>query len=190
MGGWWGIAFVVLLFSSAAMASLPTAADSDTAIAAFYRSHTTIVVLQQAIGALALVAFVIFALALNPNRWLMPVVYAFVAVELLTNIIPLVAIGVQGEWRQLTVAEDFADAVLFITAAAFAVVATLDEPLWLRLIAYLVTAACVLRAVLGFSGATSLDLVAPLTLIAFVLVLSIRLLVRPASVIGEQTAAR
>ena len=73
-GGWWGTAFVVLLFVSAAMASLPTSADSDAAITAFYRDHASVVVLQQVVGAVALAPFVLFALSLEPNRWLRPAV--------------------------------------------------------------------------------------------------------------------
>ena len=94
-GGGWGIVFVVLLFASAAMASLPTAADSDATIAGFYREHGTVVVLQQAVGALAMVPFILFALSLEPNRWLRPVLIVFVAVELLTNLVPLLILWSQ-----------------------------------------------------------------------------------------------
>jgi hypothetical protein len=45
---------------------------------------------------------------------------------------------------------------------------------------YVAAAACVLRAVVSPFGITALDQVAPLVLVAFVLVLSIKLLVRPA----------
>lgn len=178
--GAWGIAFAVLLLVSAAMASLPTAADSDAAITAFYRAHSGIVVLQQLVGALALVPFVAFALSLAPNRWLRPALFLFVAVELITNIVPLVIVATPGAAHQLTLVEDVADSALFISVALFLVAATLAEPMWLRALAYVVAAACVFRALVSPFGVTALDQVAPLAFLAFVLVFSIRLLARPA----------
>ena len=178
--GAWGIAFAVLLLVSAAMASLPTAAESDAAITAFYRAHSGIVVLQQVVGALALVPFVAFALSLAPNRWLRPALFLFVAVELITNIVPLVIVATPGAAHQLTLVEDVADSALFISVALFLVAATLAEPMWLRALAYVVAAACVFRALVSPFGVTALDQVAPLAFLAFVLVFSIRLLARPA----------
>ena len=179
-GGWWGTAFVVLLFVSAAMASLPTSADSDAAITAFYRDHASVVVLQQVVGALALAPFVLFALSLEPNRWLRPAVFLFVAVELVTNVVPLVIVVARDTARPLTLVEDIADAALFLAVALFVAVATLRQPLWLRLTAYLVAALCVIRALASPLHADFLDLVAPLAFIAFVLLMSIRAIVRPA----------
>ena len=178
--GAWGIAFAVLLLVSAAMASLPTAADSEAAITAFYRAHSGIVVLQQVVGALALVPFVAFALSLAPNRWLRPALFLFVAVELITNIVPLVIVATPGAAHPLTLVEDVADSALFISVALFLVAATLAEPMWLRALAYVVAAACVFRALVSPFGVTALDQVAPLAFLAFVLVFSIRLLARPA----------
>ena len=178
--GAWGIAFAVLLLVSAAMASLPTAAESDAAITAFYRAHSGIVVLQQVVGALALVPFVAFALSLAPNRWLRPALFLFVAVELITNIVPLVIVATPGAAHPLTLVEDVADSALFISVALFLVAATLAEPMWLRALAYVVAAACVFRALVSPFGVTALDQVAPLAFLAFVLVFSIRLLARPA----------
>lgn len=179
-GGWWGTAFVVLLFVSAAMASLPTSADSDAAITAFYRDHASVVVLQQVVGALALAPFVLFALSLEPNRWLRPAVFLFVAVELVTNVVPLVIVVARDTARPLTLVEDIADAALFLAVALFVAVAALKQPLWLRLTAYLVAALCVIRALASPLHADFLDLVAPLAFIAFVLLMSIRAIVRPA----------
>jgi len=179
-GGWWGTAFVVLLFVSAAMASLPTSADSDAAITAFYRDHASVVVLQQVVGALALAPFVLFALSLEPNRWLRPAVFLFVAVELVTNVVPLVIVVARDTARPLTLVEDIADAALFLAVALFVAVASLRQPLWLRLTAYLVAALCVIRALASPLHADFLDLVAPLAFIAFVLLMSIRAIVRPA----------
>ena len=186
--GAWGIAFAVLLLVSAAMASLPTAADSEAAITAFYRAHSGIVVLQQVVGALALVPFVAFALSLAPNRWLRPALFLFVAVELITNIVPLVIVAAPGAAHPLTLVEDIADSALFISVALFLVAATLAEPVWLRALAYVVAAACVFRALVSPFGVTALDQAAPLAFLAFVLVFSIRLLLKPTSGVAVQPA--
>ncbi len=187
--GWWGIAFVVLLFVSAAMASLPTSADSDAAISAFYRDHAAVVVLQQVVGALALAPFVLFALSLQPNRWLRPAVFLFVAVELVTNVIPLLIVVLPGAARPLTLVEDVADAALFLAVALFVAVAALRQPLWLRLAAYLVVALCVIRALASPLHADFLDLVAPLAFIAFVLLISIRAIAAPSGVIAASAGS-
>jgi hypothetical protein len=182
-GGWWGVAFVVLLFVSAAIASLPTSADSDTAITAFYRDHGAVIAIQQVLGAVALVPFVLFALSLKPNRWLRPAAYLLVGIELVTNVIPLVVLVAPGTARPLTFAEDVADAALFLAVALFAAAATLREPLWLRLVAYLVAVLCVIRALASPLHVDFLDQVAPLAFVAFVLLLSIRAIVRPSGVL-------
>lgn len=187
--GWWGIAFVVLLFASAAMASLPTSAASEATITAFYRDHATVVVLQQVVGAVALVPFVVFALSLMPSPWLRPAVFLFVAVELVTNIVPLVIVLSPGAGHPLTLVEDIADAALFIAVALFAAVATLREPLWLRLVGYAVAAVCVVRALASPLHADVLDQVAPLAFVGLVLVLSVRLVLGRRSVTVETTSA-
>ena len=187
--GWWGIAFVVLLFASAAMASLPTSAASEATITAFYRDHATVVVLQQVVGAVALVPFVVFALSLMPSPWLRPAVFLFVAVELVTNVVPLVIVLSPGAGHPLTLVEDIADAALFIAVALFAAVATLREPLWLRLVGYAVAAVCVVRALASPLHADVLDQVAPLAFVGLVLVLSVRLVLGRRSVTVETTSA-
>ncbi|HKW70426.1 MAG TPA: hypothetical protein VJP81_07565 [Candidatus Dormibacteraeota bacterium] len=159
------------------MASLPTAADSDAKITAFYRDHGAIVITQQVIGAIALAPFTAFALSLRSGRWLRPAVFLFVAAELVTNIVPPVILESPKAARPLTVVEDLADGALFVATAIFVIVATLEEPLWLRVIAYLIAAVCAIRAVASPLGVTALDQVAPLAFVVFVLVLSVRLLV-------------
>src|SRR5206468_11289726 len=57
--GAWGLVFVVLLFASAAMVSLPTAALGGERIAAFYAAHAQLIVIQQVVGLVALAAFVL-----------------------------------------------------------------------------------------------------------------------------------
>jgi hypothetical protein len=183
--GGWGIVFVVLLLVSAAMVSLPTAAEKGDRIAAFYAAHGQLIVLQQIVGLIALAAFIAFALSLQANRWLRPALLVFVLSELVTNLVPLVIVATRPSadaGHSLTFVEDVADSALFISVALFVSAATLVEPLWLRLGGYLVAAACVFRAVASPFGVTALDQFAPLLFVAFVLVLSVKLLIRPAAV--------
>ena len=189
--GGWGIVFVVLLLVSAAMVSLPTAAETGERIAAFYVAHGQLIVLQQIVGVVALTAFIAFGLSLPPNRWLRPALWAFVVSELVTNLVPLVIVATSpsaGTAHSLTLVEDVADAALFISIALFVSAATLTEPTWLRLAGYVVAAACVIRALESPFGVTALDQVAPLVFVAFVLVLSVRLLVLPSPVAGAPLA--
>ena len=187
--GAWGIAFVVLLLVSAAMLSVPTAAESGSQIVAFYSAHAQLMVIQQVVGVLALGAFIAFALSLPPNRWLRLALWAFVATELVTNAIPLLIVLTNpgaDTAHTLTFVEDLADSAFFISIALFASAATLGAPTWLRIVGYLIALASVIRAVGSPLGMTALDQVAPLAFVVFVLVLSIRLLVtKPAASVGQ-----
>jgi len=178
--GGWGIAFVVLLLVSATMVSLPTASDSGAAIAAFYSAHGQLIVIQQVVGIAALGAFVTFALSLPPRRSLRIALAAFVACELATNVVPLIIVAAHPSpdaAHTLTFVEDLADSALFLSVAFFVAAATLAQTLWLRVASYVVAAACGLRAIGSPFGMTALDQIAPLLFVAFVLVLSIKLLV-------------
>jgi len=172
--GGWGIAFVVLLLVSSALASLPTAADSAAAIAAFYRDHASIVVVQQVVGVVALVPLVLFGISLPPNRWLKPALFLLVGVELVTQIVPLLILASPGSAQALTSVEDLADAVLFVTVALFVLAATLGQPRWMRVGAYVVAAACLLRAV----GVSVFALAAPLLFLALILIMCVWMLVK------------
>ena len=172
--GGWGIAFVVLLLVSSALASLPTAADSAAAIAAFYRDHASIVVVQQVVGVVALVPLVLFGISLPPNRWLKPALFLLVGVELVTQIVPLLILASPGSAQALTSVEDLADAVLFVTVALFVLAATLGQPRWMRVGAYVVAAACLLRAV----RVSVFALAAPLLFLALILIMCVWMLVK------------
>ena len=178
----WGIVFVVLLLTSAAMVTVPTAAMSGEQIVAFYKAHATLIVVQQLIGLVALGAFIAFALSLPRNRWLVPSLVAFVVLELVTNVVPLVILAVGSSpdtALTLTRVVDDADAVFSITIAAFVAAASLNQPIWLRIAAYVVALANVARGIADPLGITALDAIAPLLFVAFVLVFSVKLLVRP-----------
>ena len=186
-GGIFGIAFVFLLFASAALASLPTSTDSNNAIAAFYRDHSSLVILQQIIGVIALVPLVAFGFALGANRWSRPALFLLVVIELVTNVVPLLIVASPGSGRPLTSVEDGADSALFIAIAFFVIAATLHSPAWVRAVAYVTAAACVIRAAASPFGIHFLDQVAPLAFIAVVVLLSVRLLMRRPDLLLEQS---
>jgi len=166
------------------MVSLPTAALGGERIAAFYAAHAQLIVIQQVVGLVALAAFVLFALSLPPNRWLRPTLWIFVAVELATNIVPAVIVAAAGSpdaAHTWTIVEDFADALFSIAIALFVAAATLAQPLWVRILGYAVAAVNVLRGVGDPFGFTALDAIAPLAFVAFMVVFSVKLLVRPHS---------
>ena len=174
--GVWGIAFVVLLVVSAAIVSLPTASESSDRIASFYKAHGQLIVIQQVLGAIALVPLTAFILSLRSNRWLRPALVVFAAVELVTNVVPLVILAAADRATSLTLVEDLADSALFAAIAVLVVAATLAEPVWLRAVAVLVAGTCALRAILAPLGVSALDALAPLAFVALILLLSIRVL--------------
>ena len=179
-GGWWGIAFVILLLVSAGMISLPTAAFAGQSIVDFYSAHRQIVVWQQIIGALALVPLLAFVAAIRQHgRWLLPAAALVVAAELASNLVPL-AIALSSPSAELahslTVVEDVADAALFGAIAFFVLAATSTEPAWVRALAAAVALVSLVRALASPLGVTALDVAAPVAFIGFVILLSIRLL--------------
>jgi hypothetical protein len=186
--GWWGIAFVVILFMQAVMVSLPTHAESGQTIQNFYAAHSQLILLQQLLGVLGLIPFVLFALALGAGsrRPLMVAVGWLVVAEVLSNFIPLVIVVTNPSAAAAhgwTVAEDVADAALFVAIAIFALASTLGETSWVRALGWLGAAIAVARVAASPFGIAALDAVAPLAFVALVLVLSIRLLLgsRPAT---------
>jgi len=190
-GAWWGVAFVILLFVSAAMVSLPTAAEPGDRIAAFYNAHQQVIVWQQIVGTLALLPFLAFAGALSlwarmdgrRNRWLMPAAGLVALATVVTSLVPL-AMALTPNLspdlaHQLTVVEDLADSVLFASLAGFVLAMSTGAPVWVRALAALVALASLARAVLSPFGLTELDVAAPLAVLGFVVLLSGRLLFRP-----------
>jgi len=180
-GGWWGIAFVVTLFVSGAMVSLPTARQSGRAIAAFYAAHTGVILVQQVLGVVTLAFFLAFALALGARRrrWLLVGSLLVVISELVTNIVPVVLAltnpGPDGA-HAWTVIEDLADEALFISIAVFSVAATIDEIGWVRVAGLLVAAISLMRVVLTAFGVAALDALAPIAFLILILILSVRIL--------------
>ena len=190
-GAWWGVAFVILLFVSAAMVSLPTAAEPGNRIAAFYKAHQQVIVWQQIVGTLALLPFLAFAAALSRwarmdgrrNRWLMPAAGLVALATIATSQVPL-AMALMPDLspdlaHQLTVVEDLADSVLFASLAGFVLATSTGAPVWVRALAVLVAIASLARAALSPFGVTVLDIAAPLAVLGFIVLLSGRLLFSP-----------
>ena len=190
-GAWWGIAFVILLFVSAAMVSLPTAADGGERIAAFYAAHKQLIVWQQIVGVLATLPLLAFAASLSSrarmggraNRWLLPAAGLVAMASVVTSLVPVVMVLMANLSpdlaQQLTVIEDLADAVLFASLAAFVLAASTGAPIWVRGPAYLVAIAAIARAVMSPLGVTALDFVAPMAVLVFVVLLAARLFFSP-----------
>jgi hypothetical protein len=189
-GAGWGVAFVILLFVSAAMVSLPTAADGGDRIAAFYAAHQQLIVWQQIVGVLAMLPLLAFAASLysssrlagEGNRWLMPAAVVVALASVVTSLVPLVMVLMALSpdlARELTVVEDLADAVLFASLAGFVIAASTRAPMWMRALAYLVAIAALARAVMSPLGLTALDVAAPVAVLAFVILLSARLFFSP-----------
>ena len=190
-GAWWGVAFVILLLVSAAMVSLPTAAEPGNRIAAFYKAHQQVIVWQQIVGTLALLPFLAFAAALSRwarmdgrrNRWLMPAAGLVALATLATSLVPL-AMALMPNLspdlaHQLTVVEDLADSVLFASLAGFVLATSTGAPVWVRALAVLVAIASLARAALSPFSVTVLDIAAPLAVLGFIVLLSGRLLFSP-----------
>ena len=187
---WLGILFVVLLFLSAGMVTLPSSAQSAEVTAAFYAANRWVIIIAQAFGLIAAPVFIAFALGVQnrvsslhaPNR-IKAIGLAGVLVGLvsLMTAVPVIVLSLTTYglpfWVRMT---DLSDAILFLTIAAFcASVAVRGEyaPAWLRVLAALTGLLALVRSIAGFVRVISfLDLAAPLAFITFVLVTSIYLL--------------
>src|SRR2546428_4207012 len=180
-GGWWGIAFVVTLFVSGAMVSLPTARQTGRAIAAFYAAHTGVILVQQVLGVVTLAFFLAFAMALGARRRraLLAGTVMLAISELVTNVVPVILALTNPEpdgAHAWTVIEDLADEALFISIAVFSAAATVAEVGWVRAVGLVVAAISLLRVVLTLVGVAALDALAPLAFLVLILILSVPLL--------------
>ena len=169
-----------MLFLSAAMVSLPTASAGGDSIRAFYQAHGSIIVLQQVIGAAALIPLFLFALSIK-KQWVFASALFIAAAELATNIVPLMIVitspGADGA-HNLTQIEDLADAALFVGIALFLDFASRAEIYWVRWIAVAAAAICLMRAIVSPLEIQYLDAIAPLAFILVVILLSVRMLIR------------
>ncbi|MDP9329088.1 MAG: hypothetical protein M3P11_00325 [Actinomycetota bacterium] len=181
--GWWGIAFAVLLLIGAGMVSVPTADDPAAKIVAFYQAHTSIVLVAEVVGILALVPLVLFIRALAQrssdaahSRRLMGVAVLVVVTELATNVPPVVLALASNpspsSAHAWTFAVDLADATLFAALGLLALLAIRQQMGWFRWFGIGVAALCFAQAVGSPLGLTALDAIAPSAFLLFVAALS------------------
>src|SRR5438270_8625909 len=188
-GGYWGVAFACGLLAGAAMVSLPTAAQNADEITAFYAANRQIIVIQQIVGALTLVPLLGLTRALaglvrgRGRGGGRPIVLAgllLAIAEVATNIPPSLlasAADPTPAWAHaLTQVEDLADAALFASVALFSLATAMINLSWVRIAGLIVAALTIVRAVASPLGVSTLDAVAPITFIVYVLVLSGRLI--------------
>lgn len=190
--GWMGILFVVLLFLSAGMVSLPSSAETEDFIASFYASNRIVILIAQAIGLLAAPVFIAFATGLqnsisqeSRSNKLHIIGWAGIMVALASvgTAIPVIALSVTTEglpfWIKMT---DWSDAVLFLAITGFCLAGTTlgrEGPIWWRVLAALTGLLALARSVAGFAGVVSvLDEIAPIAFVLLVLAGGLYLLVR------------
>ena len=181
---WSGLGFVVLLLTSAGMATVPGGADSVLTVREFYGAHVGVVATAQVIGILAAGVFLVFSAALEQllPGWTAGRVRRAgrgVAAAAMSAAVPVLALCAVAEGAsdqtvlRLAVASDLVDVVLFATVAGFAVaVAGRLTHIWARRVVGSVAALAATRAVLLLSGSDRLELVAPLAFVALVVALS------------------
>lgn len=188
--GWLGILFVVLLFLSAGMVTLPSSAGDPEKIASFYAVNRTIILIAQAIGLIAIPALIAFAFGIenmqngfHPSGRIGAISIAGILVGIVSVVtaVPIIVLALTAVnlpfWVHMT---DLSDVALFLSIGVLCLVNTVRGvalPGWLRAVAALVGLLALARSGMGFFGITSvLDLAAPLMFLAFVLLASIHLL--------------
>jgi len=176
----------VLLLVSAAMATVPGRDDAVSTVRSFYVHHAGVVVAAQILGLVAAAAFAPFALGLaGAARRRDPVAASglgIVAAAVVTAIPVLILCVVAGHasarvLHALALASDLVDVLLFAAIAVFAgVVAAHAATTVLRVLAGVVAVLAAAQAVLLLAGSGLLEVVAPVTFVVLVLVLSVLLL--------------
>lgn len=188
--GWLAIIFVILLFLSAGMVTLPSSAQSAAVITTFYAENRTIILITQVIGLIAAPVFIFFAFGLQNSLSSTPaserldaigITGIIVAIASIGTAVPVIALSLTTAllpfWVRMT---DLSDAVLFLAIAAFGAAGALrgtGAPAWWRTAAALTGLLALARSIAGFSGINSvLDMIAPLAFIAFMIGTGIYLL--------------
>jgi hypothetical protein len=185
-GAVFGFAFVVVLFVTAAAVSLPGPEASAHQVVAFYVQHRNVVELVQLLALTTVPLLVLFALRLRElDRASGTAAVAVAAMGSLPTVATLV-LALTADPRHadsahaLNVTAAVADDLLFLTISGFAAAVWAGRSAyrpWLRGLAVVTSAVCLARGVLGLAGVQSwLDIAGPLTFVALVGALSIRLL--------------
>jgi hypothetical protein len=182
---YWGVAFVLLLLLSAGMVTVPGGDRGVAFVRDFYEANRTVIVLAQAIGLVAAVAFLPFARGLQRQSWVgrRPWVFVFGAAvsvaAVLAAVPPLLLCVVastagSGTLDALATASDRVDVVLFATISAFAVaVAVAVDTTWVRALSAIVALTTAVRGLFSLTGQEPLELVAPMAFIVLVVSLAI-----------------
>ena len=188
--GWFGILFVVLLFLSAGMVTLPSSTQSPEVTAAFYATNRWVILIAQGLGLIAAPVFIAFAFGVQNSVSSVPAsdrieaigwAGILVGIVSLLTAVPVIVLSLTTYgltfWVQMT---DQSDAILFLAIAAFCALAAVRgqyAPAWWRAVATLTGLFALVRSIAGFVGVTSfLDLAVPLAFVAFVLITGIYLL--------------
>lgn len=189
-GGWWGVAFVVLLLVAQAAVSLPRTTHSDAFIAAYYADHRAVIAVDQVVQLfcsyllwLWLGAFV--ATSARATRMssagqgrIRVAGSAVVAASVLTcgAVLVLALVPSLGDRavRLLADATDWTDVLLFLTIAVLGLAcAQAGHPTWLRASSALLALVAAAHALASVLGSTVLGVLAPLTFLVFVLSVSV-----------------
>jgi hypothetical protein len=190
--GGWGWAFTVLLLLSAGMASVPGSSDAVSTVRTFYTAHAGVIIAAQVMSLLASATFVLFTLTLRQRGSerrtglgrLEAAGLAVAAASVLTVVPPLwltvVADSASSSGvHRLAVASDLVDVVLFLTIGAFgAVLAAAASASWFKGLSAVVAVLALARAVESLLGSKLLELAAPLTFVALVVLVSTLVLLR------------
>jgi len=192
--GWLGVVFVVLLFASAGMVALPATDEARSVIAAFYATNRAVILVAQVVGLLAAPVFVAFVFGFQRSVSIQgssdlssPIAASGLLVALVSvaTALPVIVLAINPDapsfWIRMT---DLSDAVLFLTMSVFCVAAATRgarAPKWLRAGAVLTGLVTLARSAAGVAGVTSLDAVAPLAFVLFIVAASVFLLARHSS---------
>ena len=196
-GGVLGIAFAVLLFFSAVMITAPGASHPASEISTYYADHRGFVLVAEALGLIAALAFLAFALRFalaatpgpdDPDKWRLvwsSGVLVFTAAVVAS--MPIIALALTADGNAAppythTLAQlaNGTNAALFLTITLFLAAAATQAtkaPAWLRASAAIGALLAVARTVAGLLTLNSvLDSAAPLAFLAIILAASIWML--------------
>jgi uncharacterized membrane protein len=176
--------FVVLLLATEAVLTLPDETASAAAVASFYATHRTFVVILQLLGVVAAGLLGGYAWRLRTIDRVVSVAGMIMAAcglipSLITLVIAIVADpthpGAAGTWNAL---EPFGDHILFVGIVLFAgaVAVRLGRKLpALGLLALFVAVSCLIRLVLEIVGMNRgpLDAIGPLSFVILIAVMAI-----------------
>jgi hypothetical protein len=187
-GAVFGLAFIVVLFLSAAAVSLPEPNASGQQIVDFYSQHRAVVTAAQLFALCTAPLLVLFALRLRAvdrpsGTAALPVAVVGPLPAIVALILAFIADPRHIDAAHgLNIAAGITDDLLFLIIASFAATVwagrTAYRP-WLRGIAAVVSLLCLIRGVLGFAHVQGpFDVAAPIAFLILIAALSIRMLRR------------